>query len=99
MPGKKKKKKGTGWKHPKTGEWWSSKRGYHKYWKKYLQPKSKKQQLEEERTYKLEIIESHYWELYAELTGLKKAERNKMLDEITMEEIEPVSEYEYIPDY
>ena len=38
----KKKKKGTGWKHPKTGEWWSSKQGYHKYWKKYIVPNLKK---------------------------------------------------------
>ena len=32
------KKKGTGWKHPKTGVWWKSKKGYHKYWEKYIKP-------------------------------------------------------------
>ncbi len=26
-----KKKKGTAWKHPKTGVWWKSKRDYHRY--------------------------------------------------------------------
>lgn len=37
-----KKKKGTGWKHPKTGVWWKSKRDYHRYWKQYLKPTKQK---------------------------------------------------------
>ncbi|EAZ89501.1 hypothetical protein [Crocosphaera chwakensis] len=42
-----KRKKGSGWKHPKTGEWWLSKKDYHKYWPKYIKPKSRKQKEKE----------------------------------------------------
>ena len=65
----KKRKKGRGWKHPKTGEIWSSKKGYHKYWEKYLKPKSKKQRKKEEEELELELENSfvyseEYWRNY-----------------------------------
>ena len=74
------RKKSSGWKHPKTGKWWKSKQDYHKYWKEYIKPKSKKQKLEEARKYKLEIILEDNIDLYADLMELSKAERNKILD-------------------
>ena len=42
------RKKGSGWKHPKTREWWPSKKDYHKYWAKYIKPSSKKQREKKE---------------------------------------------------
>jgi len=65
----KKRKKGRGWKHPKTGEIWSSKKGYHKYWEKYRSPKSKKQRKKEEEELELELENSliyseEYWRNY-----------------------------------
>ena len=61
------RKKGSGWKHPKTGEWWPSKKDYHKYWAKYIKPSSKKQREKEEQEQKqLENSTSSYenWENY-----------------------------------
>jgi hypothetical protein len=74
------KKKGSGWKHPKTGKWWKSKKDYHKYWEVYIKPKSKKQKVEEARKYKLEIILEDNIDLYADLMELSEAQRNKIVD-------------------
>ena len=61
------RKKGSGWKHPKTGEWWPSKKDYHKHWAKYIKPSSRKQK--EKETQELKQLEnstyfSENWENY-----------------------------------
>lgn len=50
------RKKGSGWKHPKTGQWWPSKKDYHKYWAKHIKPKSRKQKEKEAK--ELEKLEN-----------------------------------------
>ena len=62
----KRRKSRTGWQHPKTGEWWSSKKGYHQYWEKYIKPKSKKRkEIEEASSLEDSFIDSEeYWKNY-----------------------------------
>ncbi len=61
------RKKGSGWKHPKTGEWWPSKKDYHKYWAKYIKPKSRKQtekEAEEVKQLENSTFFSENWEYF-----------------------------------
>lgn len=59
---KHKKHKGKGWIHPKTGEWWSSKKDYHKYWAKYIKPQCNKKQSHSEPNLESELEEGEeFW--------------------------------------
>jgi hypothetical protein len=52
-----KKKKNQGWRHPKTGVKWPSKRAYHKYWEKHIKPQSNKKNSKKEETPEPELTE------------------------------------------